>query len=441
MAGNPITVRATRRLASTPESSPGLSRRSGSGELFVLIGLASFIAPFMSAALNLAVPAIGLELGVSAVAVSWIVTSYLIATAALLLPFGRLGDALGRGRIFLAGVAVFTLASLACAVSHSFVALLAWRVAQAAGSAMLFGTSLAILVARVPAARRGRAVGINTAAVYIGLSAGPVIGGVLVQRFGWRSVFVVCVVLGVLAVIGGVRVLGVREAGAGGRAFAAPDALLYTAGVAAFVTGAATLRTWVPASGVMAGGAVALAGFAWLQGRRRDPLLDLRLFRDATFAFSNLAALLNYAATFAASFLLSLYLQVVRGLPPRQAGVVLLIQPVLMALISPLSGRLADRVEPRVLASAGMLVCAAGLVFCASFGPATTADAARTTIISAAKVTINRFIVQTSIVEDFRLLFELPMPVSCPGRKRFSREEHEALASRGIFARRARETG
>ena len=160
----------------------------------------SFLTPFMVSSINIALPAIGSEFQMSAVLMSWVPTSYILAAAMFLVPFGRLADIHGRKRVFAYGMWIFTLSSLALAFSPSAAVLITLRVLQGFGSAMIFGTGMAILTSVFPAAERGRVLGINVAAVYLGLSLGPVFGGFLTHQFGWRSIFLVNVPLGLFVI-------------------------------------------------------------------------------------------------------------------------------------------------------------------------------------------------------------------------------------------------
>jgi EmrB/QacA subfamily drug resistance transporter len=337
----------------------------------LIVSASSFLTPFMGSALNLAVPAIGREFGAPVVALNWAVGAYLVAAAALLLPLGRLADLVGRRRVFLAGLVLHAGATLACGAAPSIGALIALRALQGGAAAMGFATGMAILTAGTPRGRRGHVLGLNTAAVYAGLSLGPVLGGLLTGQFGWRSIFLLTGAAGAALALAAVIVLRGESRAAAGERFDGAGAVLYATGVALLLAGLSTAGTTTVGGYLLALGAVGLVAFVAAQARARDPLLRLALFTDPAFTFSNLAALLHYAATFAVGFLLSLYLQSVRGLDVRTAGLVLLAQPVLMALLSPLAGRLSDRVEPRLVASAGMLLTGTALALFALLGPGT----------------------------------------------------------------------
>ncbi|HEX2975238.1 MAG TPA: MFS transporter, partial [Bacteroidales bacterium] len=150
---------------------------------------AAFLTPFLGSAVNLALPAIGKELNANALSLGWVISSFILASAIFLLPFGRLADIVGRKKIFTLGIALFTLSTTIIIFAGSILWLIILRIVQGFASAMIFGTSLAIITSVFGPGERGKAMGINITAVYLGLSLGPVIGGLLTQYFGWRSIF------------------------------------------------------------------------------------------------------------------------------------------------------------------------------------------------------------------------------------------------------------
>ncbi|MFW5878567.1 MAG: MFS transporter, partial [Myxococcota bacterium] len=332
---------------------------------------ASFLTPFMGSSVNLALPSLAKDLHIDAVVLSWVPAAYLLAAAVFLVPVGRLADIHGRKRLFLWGLVVFTVASALSALAPSAGALIAFRFAQGVGSAMIFGTGMAILSSVYPPHERGRAFGITVAAVYFGLSAGPVLGGLLAQHLGWRSVFASTLPLGALAIAQVLTGLKGEWAEARGEHFDAGGSIIYGLALLALILGLSLLPemlgVWVLLAGV-----AALAVFLWWEMRHHAPVLDTTLFfRNRVFAFSNLAALINYSATFSVVFLLSLYLQYVKGLSPQQAGFVLIFQPVVMAVFSPFAGRLSDKIEPRVVASIGMGLTTVALFLLSLIGETT----------------------------------------------------------------------
>lgn len=338
----------------------------GREQKFILLAsaLASFLTPFMGSAINLALPDIARTFGLSAVTLGWTVTAYLLTTAVFLVPVGRLADAVGRRKIFVAGIGVFLAGALLSGLAFSGIALIVFRLVQGVGGAMIFSTSIALLASHFPPESRGRVLGINTAATYTGLSLGPVVGGFLVHYLGWRSVFFFALVPGFLALYLVTRAYKQVPAGAGERlsGFDFKGSAIYGLGLVSFMLGFSKLPAaygfWLAAAGV-----VLLVLFFYFEGRQPRPVLETALFRkNRAFAFSNLAALINYSSTYAVGYLLSLYLQYIHGLAPRTAGLVLVAQPVVQALFSPAAGRASDRVEPRVLASVGMGMTVVGLV-------------------------------------------------------------------------------
>jgi len=349
-------VSCTKPHATKTEYSPSVK-----GYALLIATLTSFSTPFMGSSINVALPAIQKAFQMNAVLLSWVATSYLLSAAIFLVPFGRLADIQGRKKIFTYGIITFTIASLLCGLSPSGAMLLVFRVFQGLGSAMIFATGIAIITSVYPPRERGRALGINVAAVYTGLSLGPLLGGLLTQHLTWRSVFFFNVPFGTIIILMVVGKLKAEWAEAKGERFDIQGALLYGLALAAIMYGISRLPG-------MNGIWIILVGFAGILGfvvwelRTDQPVFDLSLFmKNRAFTFSCLAALIHYCATFAVTFLLSLYLQYIKALTPQQAGFILIAQPVMMALLSPFAGRLSDRVEPRLLASAGMALTAAGL--------------------------------------------------------------------------------
>ena len=323
--------------------------------------LASFLTPFMVSSINIALPAMGREFNMSAVMMSWVPTSYLLAAAMFLVPFGRLADITGRKRIFSYGMWIYTVSSLFLAFSPSSAVLIALRAVQGFGSAMIFGTGMAILTSVFPAEERGRVLGINVAAVYLGLSLGPVFGGFLTQHLGWRSIFLVNVPIGILVIYFASRKLTLEWAEARGEKFDFAGSSIYSLTLVSLMYGMSQLPREIGMLLILFG-IIGTAAFVVWETRATSPLLNMDLFlHNIAFAFSNLAALINYSATFAVTFLMSLYLQYIKGFSPQHAGMILISQPVVMAIFSPFAGRLSDKIEPRVVASIGMSFTAAGL--------------------------------------------------------------------------------
>ena len=336
----------------------------------VVTTLSAFLPSFISSAVNLALPAIGRDFALNALLLNWVATSYILAAAAFVLPMGRIGDMYGRKRVFLSGLALYTAASFLTPFAPTVGLLLILRVLQGGGGAMIFGTAIAILTAVFPAAERGKVLGINVASTYIGLSSGPVLGGFLTQHYGWQSIFWLNGAIGLLILLMALWQLHGEWVGAPGETFDWLGSLLSIGMLVALLLGFSRLPA--PLGFALLGASLLLfSGFVWWEQQTAFPMLQLTLFQNRSFAFSNLAALINYSATFAISYLMSLYLQYIKGLEPQYAGLLLVTQPLMMAIFSPLAGKLSDRVEPRLLASAGMSVIVVGLGLLSLLQPAT----------------------------------------------------------------------
>lgn len=337
------------------------------GVVLVVATIASFIFPFMASTVNVALPSLGRELSLDAVTLGWVATAYLLSSAALLVPFGRIADIYGRRKVFVWGIGIFTLSSLLCGLANSATMLIAWRVLQGIGGAMLAGTAVALLTTVFPANERGKVLGIIVAAAYLGLSLGPVLGGILTQHLGWRSIFFVGALLGLLVLGVVLWKLKGEWRGAKGERFDFAGSVIYVLGLVALVYGFTILeersRMWLGV-GLILGGAVGLGAFVWWEMRVNSPVLDMSLFKNSrAFTLSNLAALINYSATYAVTFLMSFYLQY-RPINPfgaQDAGLIMVAMPAVQAILSPLTGRLSDRIEPRLIASAGMVLNTVGL--------------------------------------------------------------------------------
>jgi len=328
--------------------------------------LGSFMPPFMGSSVNLALPSIGREFHMDAVMLGWVATAYLLAAAMFILPFGRAADIYGRKKIYTAGIIVFSIGSLLITLSNSETMLLTFRVVQGVGGSMMAGTAVAILTSVFPPAERGRALGINTATTYTGLSLGPFLGGFLTHLFGWRSIFFFTLPFGLLIIVLVLWWLKGDWAGAKGETVDYPGSLLYGVVLVLLIYGLSRLPHKLGAVLLLIGVAGAVVFFV-LESRVKSPVLHVEIFRrNIVFTFSNLAALIHYSATYSVAFLMSLYLQYIQGMSPQKAGLILIAQPVMMALFSPLAGRLSDRIEPRIVASAGM-ACTSAAIFLFAF--------------------------------------------------------------------------
>ncbi len=331
----------------------------------LIAATSSFITTFMASSITIALPAIAKEFALDAVTLGWIATSYLLAAAIFLVPSGRIADIYGRKRILKYGIIIYTVSSLLSAISPSAIALISFRVLQGIGGAMIYCTGVAILTSVFPISERGKALGISVAATFIGLSLGPPLGGLLTQHLGWRSIFLINVPLGLAVIVVILWKLKGEWAESKGEKFDLTGSIIYGLALVALIYGLSLLpamsRIWLIAIGILG-----ILAFVRWEMRMKSPVLDIGLFKNNTvFAFSNLTALIHHSATFAVGFFLSLYLQYIKGFSPGYAGMVLISQPIVMAILSPVAGRLSDRIEPRLVASAGMALTTTGLIMLA----------------------------------------------------------------------------
>ena len=343
--------------------------------VLVIACMASFITPFLASSVNVALPTINTDFAVPDQALlGWIVTGFLLSAAIFVVPFGRIADIFGRKKIFVLGLSIVTVSSLLCSISSSVQMLIASRLVEGLGSAMIFGTSIAILTSVFPARERGKVLGINVAIVYLGLSMGPLLGGIITAYAGWRFIYAGITIYALLAaLLAQGKIKGEwRCAQEGGFDFF--GTILYAAMLFALMYGL-TLIPDIAGAYLLALAALIMAVFIRWELRNKNPVLKVSVFRNNTvFLFSNLAALINYSATAALAFLLSLYLQYMKGYGPETAGLILIAQPVVQAALSPLAGRLSDRVEPRIVASLGMGLCVVGLALFALLTPETSVE-------------------------------------------------------------------
>ena len=339
--------------------------------ILLVASLSSFLVPFTSSSITVALPAMASQFHVDAVTLGWITSAYIISAAVFIVPFGRYADIVGRKKVFLYGILIFTIASLACAFAPLEEILIVFRFLQGIGGAMLFATSVAIVTQVYGPGERGWALGITIATVYAGLSIGPFLGGILTDTFGWPAIFLINVPLGILTIVLTLRCIRHEWADAAGEPFDLRGAIVY--GIMLFTLIYGMLMLPDPAGLAWIGAALAAAVvFYRLEMHRECPLMDLTVFSgNHTFVFSNIAAMINYGATFGVGVLLSLYLQYIQGFSAATAGLILVAQPVVQTVFSPVAGQLSDSIEPRIVATAGMVLTAIGLASFIILTPAT----------------------------------------------------------------------
>lgn len=330
--------------------------------------ITSFITTFMGSALNLSIPSLEEEFKVGAQTVGWVVTIYMLTCSALAVPFGRLADRVERRSVLRTGILIFSISSLTAVLSKKMWMLLAFRLMQGIGASMIFSTNIAILVGAFDEEHRGRVLGYSTCATYAGLSAGPVLGGVLNQNFGWRAIFIATAIVSAAAFYGAFFKLPKGEKKSGILSLSSKAHLDYAGNILFVVSivltmyGLSSLNSLAGAPLILCLGILFFIFFIRTEMKTENPVIDVNLFRkNLPFTLSNLAAMVNYGSNFALSYLMSIYLQVVKGMSSQWAGVILITNTVIMTVLSPFVGRISDRHSPFKMSAAGMALCAAAL--------------------------------------------------------------------------------
>jgi EmrB/QacA subfamily drug resistance transporter len=329
------------------------------------VSLGSLMATLDGSIVNIALPAIETDFRIGLNSVEWVVVAYLLVVGSLLLPFGRLGEVLTFKRVYLAGFAIFTVASVCCGASPNAAMLVAFRVVQGVGAAMLMAMGPAIVAHTFHDHERGRALGLNGVSVAIGLSLGPALGGILTQVATWRAIFLINLPIGLLAILWAARVLPSEKPGKD-QSFDVKGAALSGVALFALLLALSDGQEWGWTSPVVVGLFIAFVvlGAAFLRVERRSiqPMIDLALFKIRPFSAGLASVVVAFAGLFTATFLLPFLLEQGRGFSPIEAGLLLTPVPITMALVAPISGAASDRFGPRVLASTGMALMALSLV-------------------------------------------------------------------------------
>lgn len=333
----------------------------------VVLCIASFLVPFMGSSLNLAAPQLSDYFSMNAVTLTWVSSIYLISTAIFQIPFAKIADIVGRKKMFLSGVSLFCICTFLCAFAPNAAILLISRFFAGIGSAMLFGTNMAILTSIFPPEKRGMALGINTAVVYAALAIGPLVGGILTHFFGWQSIFVVSAIIALAVVVFGKIFLLTEWIEAKGEKFDIRGSVVYAVALSGLIYGFSKLFDKDGINYIslicLVVGIFALLIFIILENDTAFPVFDTKLFSgNRVFALSSFAALINYSATSATVFMISLYLQYVRGFEAANAGFILISQAGIQSVFSLLAGRFTSRFKPSTLATAGMTIIVVALI-------------------------------------------------------------------------------
>lgn len=329
-----------------------------------VIAAVQFLTPFMLSALGIALPAIGKEFSAAGADLGLISMTYILATALFLLPTGRIADIYGRKKMFLAGIVVMTIATAALGFAQTIRMIIAFRFIQGIGGAMITATSFAILSSIYPPEKRGQAMGIVVSCVYLGVSLGPTLAGVVVQHLGWRWIFYSALPIQLLIMIFAFSSLKGEWADARGKKFDWIGSIFYMIGLGGIILGSVDDQQILASPWLLLIGLVTFSFFIFIETKVPFPLLSLVIIKkNRTFTLSNIATLLNYAASFGVTFFFSLYLQVTKGISPQFAGFILVTQPLIQAMVAPFAGKLSDTYRAAPIATFGMTLCTIGLAW------------------------------------------------------------------------------
>ena len=341
--------------------------------VLIAVGTGTFMSALDGSVANTVLPVLTHALHGSIAAAEWVVTVYLLVTSALLLSAGRWGDLHGHKPMYLTGFVVFIFGSAGCGLAPSLPLLIAARAVQALGATCLFASSPAIVTLNFPSKRRGQALGLQATLTYLGITAGPLLGGWLTSHLGWRSVFFINVPIGLLALGLSRRFIPTKTPRPTKAAFDIAGASLFASGLVSLLLALNQAHAWgwasAPTLGLLLLSAVSLAGFVAWERCAPSPMLALGLFRDRSFSAASISALLNFVSLNGLLFLLPFYLIEGRGLSVARAGLVISALPLAMAVCAPGSGWLSDRVGSAPPATVGMGLLAAGTLLLTRLGP------------------------------------------------------------------------
>jgi len=335
--------------------------------ILIATSLGVLMNPLLASMLILALPNIGAEFLVSARDLGWMSTAYILANAICLVPGAWVVDKVGYKKSFIAGTGIVSATCLLSVFASSYASLLTWRVLSGIGVSLLMITSLAILTRIFPKEKRGFVIGINTTMVYVGLTLGPFLGGILTETLGWHSIFLL---MAPVVLLSGIMLFICMKT-----EFTIPvqkfdmwGAVLYAVSMFALMYGLSTI-TDTGSIFLAAAGLILFAVFIWYETRQAHPLLHVRLFfENKRFARSSYAALLNYAAVYAVTYMVSLYLQSIGQLNAAEAGMIMLFQPLIQVVATPLAGKISDKIDAKYLVTAGMILTIVGLLILSGLG-------------------------------------------------------------------------
>jgi EmrB/QacA subfamily drug resistance transporter len=343
--------------------------------VLLAVGAGTFMTALDSSVVNTILPVVNRDFNSDIAIVEWVIVVYLLLISGLLPTFGRIGDIKGHKAVYISGFAIFIGSSTLCAFSPSIYILILSRSLQSIGAAMLSANSPAILTKSFPSHQRGQALGLQATMTYLGLTVGPSLGGWLTDLFSWRAVFFINLPVGLIAFILSVLFIARELPGISSEGFDLFGAIIFMAGLIALLLGLNQGHDWGWGSpltiSVICIAFTFLGIFVYIEKKVPSPMLDLRLFNNQLFSASVASAVVNYICVNSSLFLMPFYLIQGLGYSPSRAGLILSIQPIIMALVAPLSGTLSDRFGTRIPTTLGMSIITVSLFLLSRIGPTT----------------------------------------------------------------------
>ncbi|MBY8986349.1 MAG: MFS transporter [Candidatus Lokiarchaeota archaeon] len=331
---------------------------------FVLITIffSSFLTAFSTYTTVISARIIEIELGMDVVTIVWASTIFILAAAMFQIPFGKVADLFGRKKIFLSGIVLFTLSSILLAFVDTSITFIVFRFMQGLGAALIYATSNAILTASYPPNQRGKVIGISVTGVYIGLTLSPLLGGIMTQNLGWRSQFWFNIPFGALIILLVLFKVKGEWTSEKREKIDYLGSIIYALFLFFLIFAFSLLPSIQGYIFILVSILGAVVFFFW-EKRIKNPVLNFDLFKNNRyFSFSCLVSIFFYISTIALALLLSLFMQYLKGMSPQEAGFILLVQPLIQAIFSPIAGRLSDRIETKTLVSMGVLLVIIGII-------------------------------------------------------------------------------
>lgn len=331
--------------------------------VMVIAFISAFLVAFLSSSTSIAVPSIAKEFAMTNIIQNWVVSIFLLVIAILSVPVGNLSARWGLKKSLILGLSVFLIGSFLAAVSISTEIILFSRVIQGIGATFLNVAGMAMLVAAIPPNKRGKALGINIAGVYIGLSLAPILGGILTYNLGWRSIFFINIPFLVLTLFLTIKI-SKEWIMKDDTKFDLKGTILYSIAILLFVYGFTIINEFI---GIVLTilGLVLLVAFTLFELRIEHPLFNIRLFKNVNFSSASFASLISYFATFVVTTILNYHLQYVLGMNAQTSGMILIAMPIMMAILAPISGKLSDIIHPQKLTALGMILATIAMVILA----------------------------------------------------------------------------